>query len=276
MSFPSPPGPPAAPALQLRGVHKKLGGLEVLRSMDLSVHAGERVAIIGPNGAGKSTLFNLISGRMAPDGGSIALQGQPIEGKTPFAINRLGLARSFQISSLFPGLSVFDNLRCGLLWHSGQRYSWWRALGRLHEVNRRTQALLHALQLQHRRDVLAMHLSYAEQRALEMGVAAASGAPVLLLDEPTAGMSRDETAHCVALIRQLTAGRTLLIIEHDMEVVFSLADRIAVLAQGQVIAFDTPARVRAHPAVQQAYLGQLGASSNACDDAPAKEAHAAG
>lgn len=243
------------PVLQLHGIGKNLGGLCVLEGVELSVREGERLAIIGPNGAGKSTLFNLISGQMAPTAGRIVLRGQRIDGLPPQHINRLGLARSFQISSLFAGLSVFDNLRCALLWHSGQRYNFWRPLSRLRQANARTEALLQQLQLQARRDVLAMHLSYAEQRALEMGMAFACGAPVVLLDEPTAGMSQDETAHSVALIRHLSQGRTLLVIEHDMHVVFSLADRVAVLADGRLIACDTPERVRAHPAVQQAYLG---------------------
>ena len=243
------------PALQLRQLSQRFGRTEVLRNVDLSVAAGERVAIIGPNGAGKSTLFNLISGRFAPSSGQILLNGQRIDGRQPHQINRLGLSRSFQITHIFPRLSVFDNLRCAVLWHLGYRYSLFRRLSRLYDANQRTDDLLQQLQLAHRRDELAMHLSYAEQRALEIGITVAGQAPVLLLDEPTAGMSRSETQHFVALIRTLTAGRTLLVVEHDMGVVFGLADKVAVLVHGELIAYDTPAAVRANPQVQAAYLG---------------------
>lgn len=244
-----------APALQLNGVRKRLGGSDIIRGVSLTVQPGERVAVIGPNGAGKSTLFNLISGRLAPDAGQIRLHGARIDGRRPFEINRLGLSRSFQISHLFARLSVFENLRCATLWHLGYRYTLWRRLNGLHDANARAHEWLHLTQLAHRRDVPAMHLSYAEQRALEIGVTLAGGASVVLLDEPTAGMSASETRRCVQLIRQVTQGRTLLMVEHDMGVVFDLADRVAVLAQGEIIAFDTPAAVRACPRVQAAYLG---------------------
>lgn len=244
-----------APALQLNEVRKRLGGSDIIRGVSLTVQPGERVAVIGPNGAGKSTLFNLISGRLAPDAGQIRLHGARIDGRRPFEINRLGLSRSFQISHLFARLSVFENLRCATLWHLGYRYTLWRWLNGLHDANARAHEWLHLTQLAHRRDVPAMHLSYAEQRALEIGVTLAGGASVVLLDEPTAGMSASETRHCVQLIRRVTQGRTLLMVEHDMGVVFDLADRVAVLAQGEIIAFDTPAAVRACPRVQAAYLG---------------------
>lgn len=245
------------PALVLRTVCQRFGAVEILRGVSLTVQPGERVGLIGPNGAGKSTLFDMISGRQAPSSGQIDLNGQRVDGLQPFQINRLGLARSFQISQLFPRLSVFDNLRCATLWHLGYRYTFWRFLADLTNANQRTEALLKRLQLTHRRDTLAKHLSYAEQRALELGITLASDASVLLLDEPTAGMSRSETAHFMALIDTLTQGKTLLIVEHDMSVVFGLAHKIAVLVQGELLAFDTPAAVRANPAVQQAYLGAL-------------------
>ncbi len=245
------------PALDIRGLAKKFGRTEVLRDVNLALRPGERVAVIGPNGAGKSTLFNLISGRDRPSAGSVWLRGQRIDGLRPHQISRLGLARSFQISNLFPRLSTLDNLRCAVLWSLGYRYSLWRRLARLRDVNARAEALLQQLRLQSRRDLPAAQLSYAEQRALEIGVTVAGGAGVVLLDEPTAGMNRSETAHCVELIRTLTEGRTLLLVEHDMGVVFGLADRIAVLAQGELIAFGTPADIRADARVQQAYLGAL-------------------
>jgi branched-chain amino acid transport system ATP-binding protein len=242
-------------ALELRDVWKRFGRTEIIRGASLSVRAGERVAIIGPNGAGKSTLFNLVSGRLAPSAGEIRLQGARIDGLAPHLIHRRGLARSFQVSNLFARLSVFENLRCAVLWSLGVRYCFWRLLSGLHEANARATELMALLRLERRRDVLALNLTYAEQRALEIGLAIAGGAPVVLLDEPTAGMSRGETRRFVQLIREVTHDRTLLVVEHDMGVVFDLADRIAVLVHGEVIAFDAPAAVRADPRVREAYLG---------------------
>ncbi|GAB1433902.1 hypothetical protein MASR2M32_01090 [Sphaerotilus sulfidivorans] len=244
-------------AVELDAVRKSFGRTEIIRGASLQVRAGERVAIIGPNGAGKSTLFNLISGRLAPSAGQIRLFGERIDGRTPHEINRRGLARSFQVSNLFPKLSVFENLRCAMLWSEGHRYAFWKFLADLDETNARAEALLERLHLDRRRDVLAMNLTYAEQRALEIGLTIAGGARVILLDEPTAGMSRSETTRFIGLIREVTEGRTLLTVEHDMGVVFGLADRIAVLVYGEVIAFDTPERVRADPRVQEAYLGSV-------------------
>ena len=251
------PGTAPQHAVELRDVHKRFGRTEIIRGVSLAVRAGERVAIIGPNGAGKSTLFNLISGRLPTSAGRILLHGQPIDGLKPYQITRRGLARSFQVSNLFNRLSVFENLRCAVLWSLGYRYAFWRFLADAHDANDRAEELLELLNLSRRRDVLAMNLTYAEQRALEIGITVAGGANVVLLDEPTAGMSRSETARFVRLIRDLTAGKTLLTVEHDMGVVFGLADRIAVLVYGEVIAFDTPERVRADARVQQAYLGSV-------------------
>jgi branched-chain amino acid transport system ATP-binding protein len=243
------------PALQLRDVRKSFGKTEIIRGTDLIVHSGERVAIIGPNGAGKSTLFNLISGRMPLNAGEILLHGKSIKGKKPFEINRLGLSRSFQITNIFPKISVFENLRCSVLWSLGYGYSFWRFLADMHDANAAALALMERIGLARKRDVLAMDLTYAEQRALEVGITLGGGANVILLDEPTAGMSASETRHFVALIREAAEGKTLLTVEHDMGVVFGLADKIAVLVYGEVIAFDTPEAVRADPRVQEAYLG---------------------
>jgi branched-chain amino acid transport system ATP-binding protein len=242
-------------ALELKALRKNFGKTEIIRGVDLSVEAGDRIAIIGPNGAGKSTLFNLISGRLAPTSGEVLLNGQRIDGKKPFEINRLGLSRSFQITNIFPKLSVFENLRCGVLWSLGYRYTFLRFLSNLDDANERAEELLHQVHLEKKRHVLAVNLTYAEQRALEIGVTIAGGAGVILLDEPTAGMSKTETAHFIALIKQVTVGKTLLTVEHDMGVVFGLADKIAVVVYGEVIAFDTPAAVRANARVQEAYLG---------------------
>ena len=243
------------PSLVLRNLHKQFGKTQIIRGVDLTVQAGERVAIIGPNGAGKSTLFNLVSGRFAPTSGEIHLHGQRIDGLKPFEINRQGLSRSFQITNIFPKLSVFENLRCSVLWSLGHRYSFWTFLNRLKDANDLAHVWMERIQLAHKRDVLAMNLTYAEQRALEIGITMAGGADVVLLDEPTAGMSKSETERFIALIKNVTQGKTLLTVEHDMGVVFGLADKIAVLVYGEVIAFDTPDQVRANARVQEAYLG---------------------
>jgi branched-chain amino acid transport system ATP-binding protein len=242
-------------ALELKNLSKSFGKTEIIRNVDLAVNAGERVAIIGPNGAGKSTLFNLISGRFAPSSGQVLLNGQRIEGKRPFEINRLGLSRSFQITNIFPKLSVFENLRCGVLWSLGYKYTFLKFLADLDDANERSEELMDMIKLHRKRDVLAMNLTYAEQRALEIGITIAGGANVILLDEPTAGMSKSETKRFVQLIKDVTVGKTLLTVEHDMGVVFGLADKIAVVVYGEVIAFDHPDAVRANPRVQEAYLG---------------------
>ena len=217
-------------ALELRDVRKSFGKSEIIRGVNLAVRSGERVAVIGPNGAGKSTLFNLIS---------------------------------FQITNIFPKLSVFENLRCGVLWSLGYGYSFWKFLANLDDANTRAKELMEMIHLDKKRDVLAMNLTYAEQRALEIGVTIGGGSNVILLDEPTAGMSHTETGHFIDLIKEVTVGRTLLTVEHDMGVVFGLADRIAVVVYGEVIAFDTPQAVRANASVQEAYLGSSVADAQA-------------
>ncbi|MES2611464.1 MAG: ABC transporter ATP-binding protein [Pseudomonadota bacterium] len=242
-------------ALELRDLRKSFGKTEIIRGANLVVAPGERVAIIGPNGAGKSTLFNLISGRFAPTSGDVILNGQRINGLAPYEINRMGLSRSFQITNIFPKLSVFENLRCGVLWSMGYRYTFLRFLSNLHDANQRAKELMEMIKLDKKRDTLAMNLTYAEQRALEIGITIAGGANVILLDEPTAGMSKSETTRFIHLIKAVTEGRTLLTVEHDMGVVFGLADKIAVVVYGEVIAFDTPDKVRANARVQEAYLG---------------------
>lgn len=242
-------------ALELKDLRKTFGKTEIIRGVSLAVTQGDRVAVIGPNGAGKSTLFNLISGRFAPTSGEVLLNGQRIEGKKPYEINRLGLSRSFQITNIFPNLSVFENLRCGVLWSLGYRYTFLKFLANLHDANARAEQLMQKIKLDRKSDVLALNLTYAEQRALEVGITIAGGANVILLDEPTAGMSRSETQRFIELIREVTEGKTLLTVEHDMDVVFGLAEKIAVVVYGEVIAFDTPEKIRANARVQEAYLG---------------------
>jgi branched-chain amino acid transport system ATP-binding protein len=218
------------------------------------VPAGERHAIIGPNGAGKSTLFNLMSGRLKPSQGSIKLDGNEVAGERPYRIARRGLARSFQVTNIFPRLTVHENVRCSVLWSLGYRYDFWHRIDNLKDANERADRTLEQIRLSARRDTPAGVLTYAEQRALEIGITIAGGAKVLLLDEPTAGMSRAETENAVELIRTVSAGRTLVMVEHDMGVVFGLADRISVLVYGEIIATDAPQRIRENPAVRAAYL----------------------
>ena len=240
-------------ALELKDLRKSFGKTEIIRGINLAIPAGERVGIIGPNGAGKSTLFNLISGRFEPSSGDVLLDGQRINGKKPFEINRMGLSRSFQITNIFPKLSVFENLRCGVLWSLGYKYSFWKFLADLKDANERTDELMEMVKLDKKHDVLAMNLTYAEQRALEIGITIAGGANVILLDEPTAGMSKSETSRFIKLIKDVTVGRTLLTVEHDMGVVFGLADKIAVVVYGELLAYDSPDAVRANARVPVSY-----------------------
>ena len=246
-----------APALELREVRKSFGATAIIRGVDLTVGRGERHALIGPNGAGKSTLFHLITGRFPASSGEIRLHGEDVTGLSPFAIYRRGLSRSFQITNIFPRLSVYENLRCAVLWSLGHGYAFWRLIDRMPDVNERAESVLERIGLARRRDVPAGLLAYAEQRALEIGLAIAGEPQVILLDEPTAGMSRGEAEHAVDLIRRVSEGRTLLIVEHDMAVVFGLADRISVLVYGEIIASDAPERIKANRAVQEAYLGTV-------------------
>jgi branched-chain amino acid transport system ATP-binding protein len=242
-------------AIELKGVTKSFGNTAIIRGVDLAVPRGERHAIIGPNGAGKSTLFNLISGRYPLSRGDVLLNGESITGLKPFEINRRGLSRSFQVTNIFQRMSVFENIRCAVLWSLGYKYSFWHRLGALQDANLRAEEVMESIGLKRRRDTFAGVLSYAEQRALEIGVTIAGGAEVILLDEPTAGMSRSETADAVELIRKVSQGKTLIMVEHDMGVVFNLADKISVLVYGEIIASDVPQSIRGNRAVQEAYLG---------------------
>jgi len=247
----------SAQAVELRDVHKSFGTTRIIEGVSLAIREGERHAIIGPNGAGKSTLFNLISGRHEVSAGRILLHDADITNLRPYEINRKGLSRSFQVTNIFHNLSVYENLRCGVFWSAACRYSFWHRVGGLQQVRRRAEEVMERIGLARRRNALAGTLTYAEQRALEIGITIAGGASVILLDEPTAGMSRTETAQAVELIRSVTEGRTLVMVEHDMGVIFNLADRISVLVYGAVLATGTPEEIRANPAVQEAYLGAL-------------------
>jgi branched-chain amino acid transport system ATP-binding protein len=246
----------SAPEIELKGVKKNFGATEVIRDIDLAIVKGERHAIIGPNGAGKTTLFALVSGLLKPTSGTIRLKGEDIMRLPPHIINRRGLSRSFQVTNIFHRMSVWENVRCGVLWSSGQRYTFWRDVDSSPDTNARTEKILADFNLLDRKDVLAGVLTYAEQRALEIAITIAGGADVILLDEPTAGMSRHETDRAVDLIRRISENRTLMIVEHDMSVIFGLADRISVLVYGAIIATGTPDQIRNDPKVKEAYLGQ--------------------
>jgi branched-chain amino acid transport system ATP-binding protein len=247
----------SATAIELRDVHKSFGKTKIINGVSLAIGKGERHAIIGPNGAGKSTLYNLISGRFPVSSGNILLNGEDITGLRPFEINRRGLSRSFQVTNIFHNMSVYENIRCGVLWAAGYRYSFWHRVGGLRDVAQRAEEVMEKIGLAGRRNVLGGTLTYAEQRALEIGVTIAGGANVILLDEPTAGMSRSETARAIELVRSVTEGRTLIMVEHDMGVVFGLADRISVLVYGEIIASGTQEEIQANAAVQEAYLGAV-------------------
>jgi branched-chain amino acid transport system ATP-binding protein len=242
--------------LSLRELRKSFGPTEIIRGVDLDLVPGERHALIGPNGAGKSTVFHLVSGHLKPTGGSVAFDGHDITGKTPQQVNKLGLARSFQITNIFPKLTVFENLRLAVMRPYGLQYSVWSLLARHAPVREGVERLLEQVRLQHRAQAIAGEMSYSEQRSLEIAMTLASDPKLILLDEPMAGMSNEETAYTADLIREVCRGRTLLIVEHDMKVVFALSDRISVLVYGRVIATGTPDEIRNNAAVKEAYLGE--------------------
>ncbi len=242
-------------ALKIEGLTKNFGNTEIIRGVDLDVYAGERHAIIGPNGAGKSTFFHLISSRIPVTSGKIELKGVDITGKKSYEINRMGLSRSFQVTNIFHRMTVFENLRCSVLWSLGYKYSFLKSVGKLKDANQRAEEIMELIGLTKRRDRLAAELTYAEQRSLEIGITVAGGADVILLDEPTAGMSNTETDYAIELIRKVTAGKTLMMVEHDMSVIFQLADRISVLVYGKIIATGTPEEIKNSQLVKEAYLG---------------------
>ncbi|KVN13551.1 ABC transporter ATP-binding protein [Burkholderia stagnalis] len=243
-------------AVALHGITQRFGAQTVLDGVELCVAAGERHALIGPNGAGKSTLFDVIAGAVRPARGRVVLHGVDLRGRGPVAASRLGIGRSFQQTSAFARLTVFDNLRCAALHAPAERRRWWNRLRESASVDRAAAQVLREVGLDAYRDTPAAALGYAEQRALDLGIALASGARTLLLDEPTAGMSRAQAARMVELIRTTTQGRTVLMIEHDMDAVFGFAERITVLVRGAVIATGAPEAIRADPAVRAAYLGE--------------------
>jgi branched-chain amino acid transport system ATP-binding protein len=242
--------------LSLDRVCKNFAGLEALRDVQLSVEPGERRAIIGPNGAGKTTLFNMISGVLKPSSGTITLEGRSVTGLAPEQMFRLGLARTFQKNSLFMGLTTLENVRLAVQAHQKQSFHWFKPWWAFDAVNDRTKAVMEQAGLWERRTEPVKNLSYGEQRLLEVAIALAGEPKLLLLDEPTAGMSMAETANSVATISELPRDLTILIIEHDMDTIFAIADRITVLDHGQVLADGTPDEVRGNADVRSVYLGE--------------------
>jgi branched-chain amino acid transport system ATP-binding protein len=244
------------PILELRGIYKDFDGLEVLFGINLGIQQGERHAIIGPNGAGKSTLFNIITGKYLPSKGNIFFKGQDVTGTSPYRLNRRGLARSFQITNIFRTMTVFQNVRNAVLSKNKIRYNLFSRLDRMKHIHDQTEKVLEQIGLLERKDVMAGLLSYGQQRSLEIGLTIATEPELILLDEPTAGMSTEETREAVQLIERVTQGRTLVIVEHDMEVVFSLADRVSVIYYGEVLASGPPDEIRQNQKVKDAYLGE--------------------
>lgn len=243
--------------LKTEGLSHDFKGLKVISDVNLQVIEGERHAIIGPNGAGKTTLFNLITGSIIPKDGRIFFKGREVTNAKPYKLVRMGMGRSFQITSTFSRLTAFENIRMGILSKEGIRFSLFRKVDKMKAITEETDRVLKRINLYEERDVLAGELSYGKHRSLEVGMAVATDPDLVMLDEPTAGMSREETRHTVALIRRLTEGRTMVIIEHDMGVVFSIADRITVLHHGEILATGSPQEIRDSPEVKGAYLGEM-------------------
>jgi ABC-type branched-subunit amino acid transport system ATPase component/ABC-type branched-subunit amino acid transport system permease subunit len=246
-----------APLLTISGLSKSFGGLHAVRDVNLTVHAGDRHAIIGPNGAGKSTLFNLITGRLKPDRGSIVFGDRDISGKAPHTIAKAGIGRAFQITMIFPRLTVLQNLQYAMLAHRGLTVRPWGVANRMFRDE--AMELLEAVGLGRYPDLPAGQLSHGDQRAIEIAISLALGSRLVLLDEPTAGMSPFETQKAMELVRRIASEKqlTLLFCEHDMSVVFGTARTVTVMHLGQVLTQGTPDEVRADPQVQKIYLGEL-------------------
>ncbi|MBP7340710.1 MAG: ABC transporter ATP-binding protein [Smithellaceae bacterium] len=243
--------------LETKDLKHSFGPLAVLFGVDLQIEEGERHAVIGPNGAGKTTLFNTITGTYHPTSGRVFFKGKDITGYKPYKLARIGIGRSFQITSTFTNLTAFQNIRLAILSKDGVRFNLLRPVEKMKKITEETDEMLKRINLYDDRNTPAASLSYGKSRALEISMALATNPELVLLDEFAAGMSKEETADAVALIRKLTEGKTVVIIEHDMDVVFSLADRITVLHYGKILATGKPEEIRNNQAVKDAYLGDL-------------------
>jgi branched-chain amino acid transport system ATP-binding protein len=242
--------------LQVEGLSKRFGGVVASDSITLDVPIGELHAIIGPNGAGKTTLIGQLAGEITPNSGRIRFAGRDITGLPAYRRSQRGLARSFQITSLFPDFTALDNVALAVQAHSGHSFRFWRDARREAELREPARAALDRVGLSERGDVLVSSLSHGEHRQIEIAMALATRPRMLMLDEPMAGMGPEETTRVVQTLRELKQELTILLIEHDMEAVFALADRITVLVYGRVIASGTPDEIRANDEVRQAYLGE--------------------
>ena len=243
--------------LETKALFHDFSGLKVLFDVNLEISEGERHAIIGPNGAGKTTLFNVITGTYHPSEGDVFFKGRKVTGFKPHKMVRRGMGRSFQITSTFSRLTAFQNIRMGILSKRDIRFNMFRMLDNMQDVTVETEEVLKRINLDGERDIPASQLSYGKSRSLEISMALATDPDLVMLDEPTAGMSVDETHNAVELIRRLTEGKTMVIIEHDMDVVFSLADRITVLHLGSILASGPPEEIKDNQAVKDAYLGEM-------------------
>ncbi len=242
-------------ALRIDSLFKGFSGIEVLAGITMEVREGERHIVIGPNGAGKTTLFNIITGMYRPSSGKIHFFEKEITGYPAYKIARLGLARSFQIINVFPKMTVYENIRNGIVSKADKRFSM-SLLHRNKDVTAKTEEIIAFFALGDVRDVSASELSYGRQRHLELALTMTTDPAFIMLDEPTAGLNSEESRKAVQLIREITEEKTLLMVEHDMDVVFNLADRITVLAYGSVLAVGTPDEIRTNEAVKRAYLGK--------------------
>ena len=247
--------PVSAPLLEVRGLVKRFGGLVATADLALDVLDGEVHAVIGPNGAGKTTLIGQLSGDLRPDAGTIRFAGEDITHLGAAARSMRGLARSFQITSVFRDFTALDNVALAVQAHADHSFHFWRRARGEPELRAPARAALTRVGLAHRADAIVANLSHGEHRQLEIAMALATAPRMLLLDEPMAGMGPEESARMVKLLRELKAEVTILLIEHDMEAVFALADRITVLVYGRVIATGAPEAIRANAEVRQAYLG---------------------
>ena len=241
--------------LQVRGLSKRFGGLVATDALDLDVESGEIHAVIGPNGAGKTTLISQLSGALASDAGSIVLEGQDVTALSVHERVQRGIARSYQVTNVFRAFSALENVVLAVQAGDGSSFNFWRPVREERHLYERAHELLHRVGLHQRGDVLAGALAHGEQRQLEVALALATRPRLLLLDEPMAGMGPDESARMVTLIEELRDGLTIILIEHDMDAVFRLADRISVLVYGRVLATGRADVVRSDPVVRQAYLG---------------------